>query len=226
MDRFVDKSAPPPTAAPARRKGLLRRFARSRGGVTAIEFAMVAIPFLGLLCAIFETAFIFFVHEAFDSAVGTVAREVATNQYSFTTAPTSATLMTANPGTATNENLKYFLPSFINSTKVVLNVQCYTTQGTAGCTQVTGWSALAVTDQTWYTQPAATTMNLGVAGDIVVFQAFYPMPVYLSVLVATGSGGVSDLYNHASGAVMSYGSGFVHAIFSTFVFRNEPSSSS
>jgi F0F1-type ATP synthase membrane subunit c/vacuolar-type H+-ATPase subunit K len=52
------------------------------------------------------------------------------------------------------------------------------------------------------------------------------MPVYLSVLIATGVNGqgVGNLYDHASGSIYvnPNGSGFVHAIFATVVFRNEP----
>jgi hypothetical protein len=77
----------------------------------------------------------------------------------------------------------------------------------------------------WYNSPSVN-VNLGQHGDIVVFQAFYPMPVYLSVLVATGAhgNGAANIYNHASNSVYAnpHGAGFVHAIFSTAVFRNEP----
>ena len=35
-------------------------FLRNLDGATAIEFAMIGVPFLGLLCAIFQTALIYF----------------------------------------------------------------------------------------------------------------------------------------------------------------------
>ena len=35
-------------------------FLRNPDGATAIEFAMIGVPFLGLLCAIFQTALIYF----------------------------------------------------------------------------------------------------------------------------------------------------------------------
>lgn len=206
---------------------LFGRFARSRKGVAAIEFGMVAIPFLALLCAIFETAFVFFVHESFDAAVETVAREVATNQYyqysssngaAATTTPTATTFLNVVPvpqsGASNGASLCNSLPSFIDCSKVVLNVQNYCTTASASCTSPTNWSNVTI-NESWYTtnNTSTNTVNLGNPGDIVVFQAFYPMPVYLSVLTANGT---------ASNSVLAYGSGFVHAIFSTFVFRNEP----
>ena len=45
--------------APGALRRLLRRFRGDRSGATAVEFAMVSVPFFGLLFAIFETAFVF-----------------------------------------------------------------------------------------------------------------------------------------------------------------------
>ncbi len=67
----------------ARRKGLLallRRFHRSSDGTTAIEFGIVAVPFLGLLIAIFETTLIFFTQSAIESGVANAGRMIRTGQ--------------------------------------------------------------------------------------------------------------------------------------------------
>jgi Flp pilus assembly protein TadG len=191
--------------------GLLSRFARNRKGATAVEFAMVSIPFLGLLCAIFETALVFFTHEAFDNAVNNVARKVLINQFAGNSTPTASSFLTGSFCPA--------LPSFIDCAKVTLNIQAYN-PATSQFSNVAGSMS-----ESWYNSPSIN-VNLGHAGDIVVFQAFYPMPVYLSVLVATGAhgNGAANLYNGASNSVYAnpQGAGFVHAIFSTAVFRNEP----
>lgn len=194
-----------PSSAPSKILGLFRRFARGRKGVVAIEFAMVAVPFLGLACAIFETAFVYFVNEAFDNAVNKVARQVLVNSISSSTATDMGTFRT-----------NYFcpqLPSFITCANVSLNIQPAASFSAAA-------SALGTS---WIGSPPSN-VNLGQPGGIVVLQAYYPMPVYLSVLVATGSNGrgVSNLYGHTSNTVYQSGSAFVHAIFSTMVFRNEP----
>jgi Flp pilus assembly protein TadG len=190
---------------------LLSRFARAVKGATAVEFAMVSIPFLGLLCAIFETAFVFFTHEAFDHAVDKVARQVLVNNFTGATTQTASNFLTGSFCPA--------LPAFIDCTKVTLNVQAYDPS-------TTNFAAVAgAVGQGWYNTPS-TNVNLGQPGWIVVFQAFYPMPVYLSVLLATGAhgNGATNLYNQASSSVYvnPKGAGFVHAIFSTAVFRNEP----
>jgi Flp pilus assembly protein TadG len=190
---------------------LFRRFSRSRKGATAVEFAIVAVPFLGLLCAIFETAFVFFIQEAFDNSVNTVARQVLINAFSSNSTQTASSFKTNTFCPA--------LPSFINCANVTLNVQAFDPS-------TTGFSSVASSiSKSWYNNPSSN-VNLGQQGWIVLFQAFYPMPVYLSVLVATGPGssGIANFNNHAAGSVYSNpnGSGFVHAIFSTVVFRNEP----
>jgi len=47
-------------AAQSRIAAVLRRFGRRQDGTAAIEFAMVAAPFLGMIFAIMETAMVFF----------------------------------------------------------------------------------------------------------------------------------------------------------------------
>ncbi len=223
VDQSGNKSATAQPAAPLRRRGLFGRFARSRKGVAMVEFAMVSIPFLGLLCAIFETAFVFFVHEAFDDAITKTARAIATNQYA--TAPATVKDFIAAVPTGTGTTFCGYMPSFITCNNIYLNIQSFA--------PATPWTTInAQINQTFYQSSYASNynasastsaVNLGQPGSIVIFQAFYAMPVYLSVLVATGSG-VQNFYNQASGSVIanSANTGFVHAIFSTAVFRNEP----
>jgi len=52
----------------------LRRFVRHENGAAAIEFGMVAAPFLGLVCAIMETALVFFAGQTLETAVTDSAR--------------------------------------------------------------------------------------------------------------------------------------------------------
>jgi Flp pilus assembly protein TadG len=202
-----------PNAAPRRRTGLFARFAANRRGVAAIEFAMVSIPLLGLICAIFETAFIFFTHQAFENAMANVARQVLLNSYASNTAPTASAFRSAYVCPA--------LPSFIDCSRVAVNAQAFPPE--------TSFSTISV-NNAWYGggyDASQVTLNLGLPGHIVVFQAFYPMPVYLSLLTATGQtgNGAANLYGRTSASILNNpnGSGFVHAIFSTIVFRNEPS---
>jgi Flp pilus assembly protein TadG len=59
-----------------RTAGLLRGFAATDDGATAVEFAIVAAPFFALMFAILETALIFFSQQTLETAVANAAREV------------------------------------------------------------------------------------------------------------------------------------------------------
>src|SRR3954466_5691841 len=58
----------------------VRGFARGNDGAAAVEFGMVAAPFLALLFAIMETALIFFSGQALETAVADSARLIMTGQ--------------------------------------------------------------------------------------------------------------------------------------------------
>lgn len=58
----------------------LRRFRRSKRGSVAIEFGMVAVPFLILLTAILETALVFHGQVMLDSGLNEAARMIRTGQ--------------------------------------------------------------------------------------------------------------------------------------------------
>ncbi len=203
-ERSMEQSETDCSPKPAEKPALLARFVHGRRGAVAAEFAMVAIPFLGLLAAIFETAFVFLVQAAFDNTVNNVARQVLVNSFSGNSTQTSSAFLQSTFCPA--------LPTFINCSKVTLNIQPSTT-----------WAA-AAPGTSWYNSPPAN-VNLGQPNSIILFQAFYPMPIYFSVLVANGTNSVSSLYKHTSNSVYvdpNNSALFVHAIFSTVAFRNEP----
>jgi Flp pilus assembly protein TadG len=58
----------------------VRRFARREDGVAAVEFAIVAAPFLALMFAIMETALVFFASQTLETAVADSARLIMTGQ--------------------------------------------------------------------------------------------------------------------------------------------------
>ena len=57
-----------------------RHFAFCRKGATAVEFALVAAPFLALLVAIFETALVFFAGRVLDEVTEEASRYILTGQ--------------------------------------------------------------------------------------------------------------------------------------------------
>jgi Flp pilus assembly protein TadG len=58
----------------------VRRFARRQDGAAAVEFGMVAAPFLALMFAIMETAFLFFASQTLETAAADSARLIMTGQ--------------------------------------------------------------------------------------------------------------------------------------------------
>lgn len=77
-------TVPPPAIkakAPRRhRPGAARRLARDEGGATAIEFALLAVPFFGLIAAILQTAMVFLAAQLLDTAVYDASRLIQTGQ--------------------------------------------------------------------------------------------------------------------------------------------------
>src|SRR5215471_12195227 len=60
--------------------GAVRRLARQQDGAVAVEFGLVAAPFLALVLAIMETAIIFFAGQALETAVADSSRLIMTGQ--------------------------------------------------------------------------------------------------------------------------------------------------
>lgn len=59
---------------------LFKRFSRNQDGVMAIEFAFLALPFIGTLFAILEIALMFSAGQMLESGVNTAARMIRTGQ--------------------------------------------------------------------------------------------------------------------------------------------------
>jgi len=59
---------------------VVRRFIRHQDGATAVEFAMVAAPFLAMMFAIIETAIVFFAGQTLETAGADSARLIMTGQ--------------------------------------------------------------------------------------------------------------------------------------------------
>jgi Flp pilus assembly pilin Flp len=55
-------------------------FGKDERGVTAVEFGLVALPFIALMFAILETALVFFAGQALETAIGNSARLIRTGQ--------------------------------------------------------------------------------------------------------------------------------------------------
>ena len=59
---------------------LLNRFRRNQDGATAVEFAMISVPFLMLLAAIIETAMMFWTSQVLEESVSQTSRRLLTGE--------------------------------------------------------------------------------------------------------------------------------------------------
>ncbi|MBO6754896.1 MAG: pilus assembly protein [Roseibium sp.] len=78
---------PATACAPSRRRGvvrvltrLLNRYTKDREGATAVEFAIIGLPFLTIMLGIFEFGLAFFVNRIVDNAVLETSRLIRTGQ--------------------------------------------------------------------------------------------------------------------------------------------------
>jgi Flp pilus assembly protein TadG len=143
---------------------LTRRFSRKNDGAVAVEFALVAAPFLALVFAIIETAVVFFAGQALETAVGDTSRLIMTGQ--------------AQTAGYTQQQFKdqvcariYGL--FNCASGVSVDVKTYS-----------GFSSIDLTKPV--TNGALNTSSFGYSpggpGDIVVVRLYYQYPVYVSLL--------------------------------------------
>ena len=77
-----------------RMRGLLTRFSRGRSGSTAVEFAMLALPFLGLLFGIVELGMIYLISTTLDNATTDAARQIRTGAVQTAGGATAASFTT------------------------------------------------------------------------------------------------------------------------------------
>lgn len=187
-----------------RLRRLLKRFRKDSKGVTAVEFAMIAVPFLSLLFVIFESALVFFTQQGLEAATADAARVILTGQ-TLSGTTVNGTALTSSDTFRTQVMCKLkSLPSFIDCNKLIIDVR--NQSGFAGTNL----------DSSFYT--GATVFQTGGANCVVVMRVVYPMPVYLSFL--TSNGLVATGVNRTG--QVNYSGGWKHMLLATQVFRNEP----
>lgn len=72
-----------PSPRPPRRwrRALLARFRKDRSGVAAVEFALVALPFFGIIFAILEISLHFWANQVLETMVSDASRRIYTGQF-------------------------------------------------------------------------------------------------------------------------------------------------
>lgn len=143
---------------------LARRFVRQQDGTAAVEFALVATPFLALTFAILETAMVFFASQTLETAAADSARLIMTGQAQ------SAGYAAADFKTQVCARI-YGLFDCTNG--ITVNVQTYSSFSSVN-------TALPISKGQLNT--ANMGYNAGNPGDIVVVSLYYQWPIYVSLL--------------------------------------------
>jgi Flp pilus assembly protein TadG len=143
---------------------IVRRFLRRKDGAAAIEFAMVAAPFLALVFAIMETAIIFFAGQALETAAADSARLIMTGQ---------AQKSGFSQAQFKQQVCGKVFGLFNCNAGVQVDVRTYNSFGAINSSKpVNAQGNLNVTP----------TYQPGGPGDIVVVRLLYQWPVYVSLL--------------------------------------------
>jgi Flp pilus assembly protein TadG len=142
----------------------LRRFARKNDGAAAVEFAMVAAPFLALVFAILETALVFFAGQVLETAAADSARLILTGQ--------------VQKGGLSETQFKQEVCNrifglFDCNNGVKVDVRTYNSFNSANMSK-----PIDANGNVTFT-PA---FQPGTPGDIVVVRLLYEWPVYVSLL--------------------------------------------
>lgn len=143
---------------------IFRRFVRGNDGAAAVEFAMVAAPFLALIFAILETAIVFYAGQVLETAAADSARLIMTGQ--------------VQKGGLSQTQFKEQVCNrifglFDCNNGIKIDVRTYTSFSSADTSKPIDANGNVTFTPTY--QP-------GTPGDIVVVRLLYEWPVYVSLL--------------------------------------------
>jgi Flp pilus assembly protein TadG len=160
-----------------RSKRALSRFCLARNGTTAVEFALIAPPFLALIIAIFQMTAFLFAQQALQTAAVAAGRLILTGQVQ-------------NAGLTQSQfktnDVCPLLAAMFTCSNVYVNVQSYNDFAAAstGAPTLT-YNGNGTVSNTW-------AYNLGSPGQVMVLQLVYQWPIISgplgSVLPNLGNG--------------------------------------
>jgi Flp pilus assembly protein TadG len=153
--------------------GPLRRLVRQDDGTAAVEFAMVAMPFLALLFAIIETALVFFATQVLETAAADSARLIMTGQ---------AQTQGLTQSTFKSQVCSKIYGLFDCNAGVHVDVQTFTSFGSINLQNPVNAQGQLDTSGFSYSP--------GGPGDIVVVRLAYQWPVFVSMI------GLSNMANN------------------------------
>ena len=172
---------------------------RDRRGAAAVEFAIVAFPFLMALMAFMEAGRYLFYLEALDNGVQVAARQIMTGQVQNASQQVSASQFRMS-------YLCPLLPSAFNCNNVIVQISTFTEGASPS-----GFYSFVNANQSGLTAPplnnSQTSYCLGAGSAYVFVQVVYPMP-----LLTTAFASWATTYNGQNVMLLTSGA----------AFRNEP----
>jgi Flp pilus assembly protein TadG len=146
-------------------------FIKDRRGSTAVEFALVAAPFLGLLAALIQTFLVFFAQQLLESVVQQSSRQILTGQVQ------SQQLTKA----AFHQIVCDKVVILFSCSGLMVDVQVATAWSSANTSAPTlTYDAQGQVTNVWQFDPGDT-------GDIVVVRVMYQWPVFMFSTQSNGS---------------------------------------
>jgi Flp pilus assembly protein TadG len=164
-----------------RRARAIARFRVSCGGTTAVEFALIAPPFLALLIAILQMTSFLFAQQALQTAVVAAGRLILTGQVQ------NASLTQSEFQT---NDVCPLLPAMFTCSNLYVNVQTYANFSGASTT------IPSLTISASGTVSGTGDYNLGGPGEVMVLQLVYPWKIItgpLGALLPNFSNGYSEI---------------------------------
>jgi Flp pilus assembly protein TadG len=142
---------------PRKTRRYLKRFRRNQDGAAAVEFALVAMPFIALLVAIVELGIFFFASRYFEDGVFNASRQIMTQRLP------ASTICTAFRNEINNN-----FTNWINPANIVLSVRTGSNFGAGTAVNLSN-----------------SGCSFGSPGEVVTVTATYPYP-FRGFRVATG----------------------------------------
>ncbi len=184
------------------------RFRADRQGSVAVEFGLVAIPFLALLFAIFQTALVVFTGQVLDTALQDASRLIMTGQAQSMTA---ANFATGPNGVCSRITALFDCAGAYNAGTLQIDIRSPSSFSNAVLTVPT----VSGNTINWGTSNGLPLYSNPGTNQIVIVRAALLEPIYLSFPV-------TFMGNNMDSRLKTSGSSTSRLVLSTVAFRNEP----
>jgi Flp pilus assembly protein TadG len=183
-------------------------FIADRKGATAIEFAMIAMPFLGLIGAVLETGLVYF-----QTAQLQMTTEYASRSVLVGTMPAGLTY-------------QQFVNQYICTWQTTGTVSPYTLSKMFDCSKVrvdisvpTSWNNSNTANNFYAAANPSATILLPPSGQIGVVRIAYPVPAFIAVL--TGGVFTGQTINHTTTGQTTVNGAATYIIMGIYAFKAE-----